>query len=568
MIQSELVSADVWKKCPMSLVAVDAEFASIALNPSAIELMGKIRTDMPPREVTNKLICYLWERGLFRTTGPHSTEFEFHGVWLSIIISFISGENYILFLKDISAEKKLKEQLSELQVLSNELNEIIEVSADGLACVDQNGTLLRINKAYSRIVGIKAENFVGKSAHLLVEQGYLKELVSPKVIAEGKSQTIVSKINSQDVIVSGHPVFNEKGEVVRVIANIRDLSELNRLKDEVSKYFELADRYEAEIHHLRAKELESKIIGHSYNTRKMIAIAEQASKVDSTVLVYGETGTGKELLVKSIHRSSKQGEGPFIAVNCSTVPESLIESELFGYESGTFTGSNRKGKAGLFEAADGGTIFLDEIADMPLSMQVKLLRVIQERKVRRIGASKARDINVRLIAASNERLEKCVEEGKFRADLFYRLNILNIEIPPLRDRKEDIPLLVNHFLSDFNEKFGRNKVMTEKDMNLLLNYEWPGNIRELRNVVERYVVLTEEIQLEKAIFNQTKTGNSEDRHPISCLKSYLKEKEIEIIKETYTKCQSTRKTAEILKVSQSTIVRKLPKENVINKNNK
>lgn len=563
MIQPELFSTDVWNNCPISLIAVEAKFSTVSLNPAAEVLMGKIRADMLPREVTDKLMHYLWEKGLFSTTGPNTTEFQFYEVWVSIVVTFINDENYLLFLSDVSGDIKLRQQLSELRVLNNELNEIVEVSADGLVCVDQTGTILRLNKAYERILGIRGEKFVGKSARLLIEQGYLKDLVSPKVIAEGKPQTIVSRINNQDVIISGHPVFDEKGSVVRVIANIRDLTELNRLKDEVSKYYELADRYEAEIHHLRAKELESKIIGHSYNTRKMIAIAEQASKVDSTVLVYGETGTGKELLVKSIHRSSKQGEGPFIAVNCSTIPESLIESELFGYESGTFTGSNKKGKAGLFEAADGGTIFLDEIADMPLSMQVKLLRVIQERKVRRIGASKSRDINVRLIAASNERLEKCVEEGKFRADLFYRLNILNIEIPPLRDRKEDIPLLVNYFLSDFNDKFGRNKVMTKKDMNLLLNYEWPGNIRELRNVIERYVVLTDEIHLEKAIFSQTKKGNSEHQHPISCLKSYLKEKEIEIITETYTKCLSTRKTAEILNVSQSTIVRKLPKESVI-----
>ncbi len=565
MIQPELVSTDVWNNCPISLIAVEAKTSSVSLNPAAEVLMGKIKVGMLPREVTDKLIQYLWVKGLFSTTGPNTTKFQFYEVWISTVVSFINDENYLLFVSDISADIKLREQLSVLRVLSNELNEIVEVSADGLVCVDQTGTILRLNKAYERIVGIQGEKFVGKSAQLLVEQGYLNDLVSPKVIAEGKPQTIVSKINNQDVIISGHPVFDEKGSVVRVIANIRDLTELNRLKDEINKYFELTDRYETEIHHLRAKELESKIIGHSYNTRKMIAIAEQVSKVDSTVLVYGETGTGKEMLVKSIHRSSKQCEGPFIAVNCSTIPESLMESELFGYESGTFTGSNKKGKAGLFEAADGGTIFLDEIADMPMSMQVKLLRVIQERKVRRIGASEARDINVRLIAASNERLEKCVEECKFRADLFYRLNILNIEIPPLRDRKEDIPLLVNHFLSDFNEKFGRNKVMTEKDMNLLLNYEWPGNIRELQNVVERYVVLTDEIHLEKVIFNQTKTGKSEHRHPISCLKSYIKEKEIEIITETYTRCQSTRKTAKILKVSQSTIVRKLPKEYVIHK---
>ncbi len=558
MERSDDLSQYFWEEYPESAISLGENLAPLRLNRSAQSLLERAADGSgTPRKVARNLVELLVGKGLF-ITPRQSLELRFYGIWLYVQYHVLRSDSGLLVLKEIGAEVELRQQLQDLRVLNSELKEIVETSADGLVCVDQDGIILRLNHAYEKILGIDGAQFLGKPARMLVEKGHLSKLVSPLVIAEKKPQTVYSRIKNRDVLISGHPVFNEHGEVARVIANIRDLTELNRLKDEVGKFQELATRYEVEIHHLRSRTLESEIIGHSEGTRKMIAIAEQAAKVDSTVLIYGETGTGKEILVKAIHKLSKHGNGPFIAVNCSTIPESLMESELFGYEAGAFTGSDRKGKIGLFEAANGGTMFLDEISDMPLAMQAKLLRVIQERAVRKIGASTARGIEVRLIAASNRRLESCVEEGKFRADLFYRLNIIKIDIPPLRNRKEDIPLLANTFLHKFNEKFSSNKTLAKVDMDRLLAYDWPGNIRELRNVIERFVVLDDAIDIGRLLGGvHSAVQGGEEEQPISCLKSYLREKETEIIRNTYGRCLSTRKTAEALKISQSTVVRKL-----------
>ena len=456
-----------------------------------------------------------------------------------------------------SINQRLKKQLKLLEETNDELSEIIELSADGLVSVDQNGNIIRLNNAYKRILGITDEDFVGKPAQLLIDRGYLPELVSTKVFKKRKPTNILVSVKGKDVLLTGRPVFNENGQVIRVVANIRDLTKLNNLMSELNKYHELASRYRTEINQLRSREIKAKIIGQSDNTLKMIGLAEQASKVDSTVLIYGETGTGKELLVKSIHQHSKYSTGPFIAVNCSTIPESLIESELFGYEAGSFTGSGHKGKIGLFEAANGGTFFLDEISEMPLSMQPRLLRAIQEKKIRRIGATGSRDIDVRIIAASNKRLEHCVEAGSFRADLYYRLNIINIETPPLRERKEDIPLLVNQFISDFNDKFERKKKITDQEMIALIKHDWPGNIRELRNLIERFVVLDTTIDFNTLFAKPSPTFPSRSTPPVRCLKTYLNDLEHEIIMNTYKALKSTRKTALALNVSQSTIARKV-----------
>ena len=547
----------LWEKCSDAVIVADSDLSVIHMNPAARSMMADIKTNTRELQTAQHLLTLIQTSGLLAQSDVYIPEFIFDDAWISISIINLDNGMRLFFLRDIGEEKALSEQLDKLKETNSELNEIIELSADGLVSVDHSGIILRLNKAYKRILGIKNENFIGKPAQLLVDKGYLPELVSAQVLKRHKPTNIMVTLKNKDVLLTGRPVFNEQGRLVRVVANIRDLTKLNNLKNQLDKYHELANRYETEIHHLRAKEIESKIIGRSPGASKMIALAAQASKVDSTVLVYGETGTGKEVLVKTIHKLSDQKKGPFIAVNCSSVPESLMESELFGYESGAFTGSSKKGKIGLFEAAHTGTLFLDEISEMPASMQTKLLRVIQEKKVRRIGANKDRGIDVRLIAASNKRLKTCVEAGQFREDLYYRLNIINIDIPPLRERKEDIPLLIKHFLDEFNVKFDRQKTISEKEMLMLIQYNWPGNIRELQNMIERYVVLSNALFLDSAFFEQNSTSRPAVPPEVNCLKSYLKEQETAIILDTYDKLKSTRKTANALNVSQSTIVRKL-----------
>lgn len=547
----------LWTSGSEGCIATNKTFSTLYCNKAASSMLMAIGRDHQPADTANELIDLLAKNGVPDGRNVGAYEYCFKEVWIAVRAVSVSNFGYLFIIRDISERKALNEQFEKLMETNSELNEIIELSADGLVSVDRNGHILRLNQAYKRILGIKDEDFIGKPAKRVVEKGYIPELVSPLVLKHRKPKNIFVTIGNKEVLLTGRPVFNDKGELTRIVANIRDLTKLNSMKNELRKYHELTHRYETEIHHLRAREIESNIIGHSAGTTKLIALAGQAAKVDSNVLVFGETGTGKEVLVKSIHKLSEQKEGPFIAVNCSSVPESLIESELFGYEAGAFTGSSRKGKIGLFEAAHGGTLFLDEISEMSLAMQAKLLRVIQEKKIRRIGANKDRRIRVRIIAASNKRLQACIDEGSFRADLFYRLNIINIDIPPLRARKEDIPLLIRHFLDRCNKKFNRKKVISRKEMMRLLKYHWPGNIRELQNVIERYVVLDGALFLESGVFESHADVWGESELEVTCLKTYLKKKENDIIINTYNRLKSTRKAAKALNVSQSTIVRKL-----------
>lgn len=549
----------LWNCTHEAVMMADLESMECLLNPSARNILSGLPGADDLSVKAKNLLKHLVQHDRFSHDAPPGRELDYAGSSFFVRHFFIQPHRHLIVFADISKIKSLADQLDNLKGINSELNEIIELSADGLVSVDHNGRILRLNRAYKNILGIGDEDFIGKPAKLLLAKGYLSELVSPYVLKHHKTKNIVVKIRGKDVLLTGRPVFSEDGKLTRVVANIRDLTKLNELKNKLQEYHELAHRYEAEIRHLRAKEIKTKIVGTSAGTLRIISLAAQASKILSTVLIYGETGTGKEVLAKSIHKLSNRKDGPFIAINCSSVPESLIESELLGYEAGAFTGSLKNGKIGLFEAAQGGTIFLDEISDMSLSMQTKLLRVLQDKKIRRIGSNKEREIDIRIIAASNKELKSCIESGEFRADLYYRLNIINIDIPPLRKRKEDIPLLINHFLDIFNRKYHRNKSLTKDRMSMMMKYDWPGNIRELENMIERFVVLTHDISFDDLIFSQTPLSDKEEPASIRCLKSYLFEKEKKIILEAHRKHKNTRETAKALNVSQATIVRKLIK---------
>jgi TyrR family helix-turn-helix protein len=292
--------------------------------------------------------------------------------------------------------------------------------------------------------------------------------------------------------------------------------------------------------------------------KKVVDMAVQASQADATVLISGETGTGKEIVARIIHRSGQRKDNPFISVNCAALPESLLEAELFGYESGAFTGAHSRGKMGLFEAAQGGILFLDEVAELSESMQAKLLRAIQEKRVRRIGGTQEIELDVRLVAATNKDLRQRVEQGEFREDLFYRLNVIHISIPPLRRRREDIPLLAEHFLNTFNRKYGTRKELSRNTTEALLQYHWPGNVRELENIVERLVVFDRSSSPDTELLpDRIAAGSTFSAY--SSLREIVEKAEREAILQAYEECQSTRKAAERLKISQATLSRKLRK---------
>ncbi len=361
------------------------------------------------------------------------------------------------------------------------LEAVLLATQDAISVVNEKGEHVLVNPAYTKITGLEYEEVIGKNALYDIEEGeslHLKVLSTKKPVENTKlkirpsGKTVVAQ--AAPIIVNG--VFKGSVAVLHDMSGIKDLTD--KLNKAEKKLRELTYKYKPED-----------IIGKSEAIAEVRKMIEKAAKVPATVLLKGESGTGKELFANSIHAQSRRSENNFIRVNCAALSDSLLESELFGYEEGSFTGALKGGRKGLFEEADKGTIFLDEISEISMNTQAKLLRVLQEKEIMRVGSNYSIPVDVRIITATNIDLIKAVREGRFREDLFYRLNILPIMIPPLRERKEDIPLLIKNFIAKFNDEYGRHILNISDDaINKLIDYEWPGNVRELENIIGRSII--------------------------------------------------------------------------------
>ncbi len=444
-----------------------------------------------------------------------------------------------------------------------ELEAIINSSYDGIFITDGEGKVLRFNKAYERITGIELKEAVGKNMHDLVEAGLYDQSVTVLVIKTKKTETInqIIQRTNKTVLVTGNPIFDEQGRLFRVVTNVRDVTDLVHLQDQLSASKEQSRRYKAELEHLRSIHTKhADIIYRSQAMARVIELAAKVADVDSNVLITGESGTGKELIAKLIYNAGKGPKRPFIKINCGAIPEQLLESELFGYEGGAFTGAKKEGKPGMFELANSGTLFLDEIGDLPSILQVKLLRAIQEKEIMRVGGIKPIKVNVRIITATHRDLLSMVKAKQFREDLYYRLMVVPIWIPPLRERREDIPLLVMHFLDKFNAKFNLKKHVSPNVMDRFVKYCWPGNVREMQNVIERMVVTSVEDELKeqflpdsiykKTMYIPNKTAK---------LKEAMDETEAYLINQAHIKYGSWQRAAMELGVDRTTIFRKAAK---------
>lgn len=431
------------------------------------------------------------------------------------------------------------------------LNAVIHVSEEGIMLVGRDGTVETFNPAAERIFSVdSAEIIQKKSAH--VTHPRLRNLLNEKKIFNG-----TGSLTADDLIVSYEPVSIKKKRVGTVIT-FKEINKIQQLERKI--------RRETHAKGLVARwrfsdiQYESKQMGHT------IKRAREYASTDSTILIYGESGTGKELFAQGIHNASERQEGPFVAVNCAAFPETLLESELFGYEDGAFTGAKRGGRAGVFELAHGGTIFLDEIGEISLPIQARLLRVLQEKEVMRVGGSRVIPVNFRVVAATNRNLWQLVQEGKFRADLYFRLNVLRLAMPPLRKRREDIPVLVDHFLKLHNASL-EWKGFSDRMRHFFLSYNWPGNVRQLENIIERYRLSVQDEEDESALIEEVlQETNSEeilsdasdDDERLSIRRGTLEEMEKEIFSKTVDHFDGNRTlAAESLGVSRTTLWKKL-----------
>ena len=382
--------------------------------------------------------------------------------------------------------------LTELE--SGDYKSICENLYDGIHITDGTGTILFINKAYTRTTGILPEELLGRKVSEIEAEGILYTgSVTERVLAQGKRINSVATIHrlNKEVLVTGTPVFDEEKNIRLVVTNTRDFPELKRLEAQLLALEEKQEKAVQELAYLRSQQAGDKqTIYHSAAMREVMEIVRKVAPTDVTVLITGESGTGKELIANEIYQNSDRCGKPFIKLNCAAIPAELLESELFGYEEGAFTGAKRTGKAGMFELANTGVLLLDEVGDMPMALQAKLLRVLQERSLVRLGGSKTIDLDIRVIAATNKELLTQVRQGRFREDLYYRLSVVPIELKPLRERREDIIPLAQHFLKLFCRKYAKDKEFSPQTLQLMIQYPWPGNVRELRNFVERAVVMS------------------------------------------------------------------------------
>lgn len=441
----------------------------------------------------------------------------------------------------------------------DDFHEIFNNSFDGIFVADSDGRALMVNAGCERNYDLPAGEMIGRHVFELERQGFIRPVIAPRVIATKQRVTAIQKTHAgKTIMATGIPLFDETGAVRRVIINSRDTTELASLQEELAKTRDDLARAETEVAVLRRDKLTFQgVVIRSEAMQRLAELAVRVAKSDATVLLTGESGVGKEVIARLIQKESLRSNAAFIKINCGAIPRDLLEAELFGYEAGAFTGASKKGKPGLIELADGGTLFLDEVGELPLEMQVKLLHVLQDRSFSRVGGTRPLAIDIRVVAATNRDLEKLVAQSIFRSDLFYRLNVVPIEIPPLRERREDILALLLEALDTFNSQYRSKRCFSPATIRQLIDYNWPGNVRELRNIVERLVVTAVKDTIEPeslpATFPTAKASTSAKRD----FKAMIRAQEQGLIAEALKRTGSTRAAAAELGISQSTVVRKL-----------
>jgi PAS domain S-box-containing protein len=369
---------------------------------------------------------------------------------------------------------------------------IIDSLSDGLWICDGEANVLRINPASERLNGIQAGQVIGRNMKDLVAEGVFDRSATLEVIRTRAPVDMLQTRRGRKLVLTGTPVFDEAGALIRVVVYERDVTELDALHRALEQQEAMRDRFRDQMLEMQLEEVESRrVIAKSPCMQKALRQAIKVSTVDSTVLILGESGVGKGVFAELIHKHSSRALKPLVGINCGAIPESLVEAELFGYDKGAFTGAQAKGKPGYFELADGGILFLDEIAELPLSSQVKLLRFLEDGRVMRVGGTQSRKLDVRIVAATHRDLRAMVDRGAFRLDLYYRLSVIPLTVPSLRERTECILPLLRHYLELMGERLGVRRRFSRAATEALLAYPWPGNVRELMNLCERLVVMSD-----------------------------------------------------------------------------
>lgn len=445
--------------------------------------------------------------------------------------------------------KSLQEELQDFKI-------IFENSVSSLHLTDGEGKILKVNPVFEKTTGVSRKEVEGKTVKNLEEANLYSPSIVRLVLQEKRPLTMLQGRGAIQFITTSTPVFDKDGNIFRVVSNARLVDELIMLNEYFKKLSE---------NNRAPRDIGVHFICESKEMKKLIKTLSHVAKADSGILITGESGAGKSLLARYVHDESPRASERFIEINCAAIPEGLMESELFGYEAGAFTGAKKGGKPGLIELANKGTLFLDEIGDMPLSLQAKLLQVIHKKEFTRVGGEKPINVDIRIISATNKDLEKMVEAGAFRNDLYFRLNVIPIHLPSLRERKEDVWPLAEYFIKKYSDKYQKRIVFSQKVIERLLRYDWPGNIRELENLIERLIVTDENglIMLEhlpsSIIFRTENNTEGIVINKLVTLQEAMDQVERQLIINAYKVYNSSYKVAKVLGISQAAAFRKIKK---------
>jgi PAS domain S-box-containing protein len=478
----------------VGILAVNTSGMTILANLAARESFGACQGVH-----LNDVLPELWPRVAQRLMGrSRSVEISVRGTeknYLVRVSPMLLDQEQVgavcVFVESTELEAMAK-QMQFFQELTRELDTIIDSSSDGLWICDADAQVIRINPASERINNVQAKDVVGCNMRDLVNSRVFDRSATLEVLRTGLVVNLLQHREGRKLITTGTPVYDAGGRITRVVVSERDITEIDNLQRDLEEQEAIKDQFRLQMLEMQQEQLETRqIIARSPSMIKALHQALKVSKVESTVLILGESGVGKGLFADLIHKNSGRADKPLIKINCGAIPESLIESELFGYDKGAFTGAQAGGKPGYFELADGGILFLDEIAELPLSSQVKLLRFMEDGSIMRLGSTRQREVQVRILAATHRNLEKMVEDGKFRLDLYYRLKVIPIHVPSLQERKECVLPLILHYIDWYGNKHSTRKRLSRAACDTLLAYPFPGNVRELMNLCERLVVMTE-----------------------------------------------------------------------------
>lgn len=502
-----------------------------------------------------------------KTLLIHSEEYR---VILSPIIATDKIVGTICLLEESGEVEAVARQMRFFQNLTRELEAIIDSSSDGLFVCDAQANVIRVNPASERIHKTEAKELIGKNMVDLVDQGFIDQSAALLAVERKATTSLLQEKDNRKLISIARPVFDNKGELISVVVSERDITEIDTLHRKLEEQGSLKDQLQNQLLEMQLADLKShEVIAKSPSMIKVLEKAIKVSPAPSTVLITGESGVGKGLITSLIHKNSSRAEKPLIRINCGAIPESLVESELFGYEEGAFTGAKVGGKAGSLELADGGSLFLDEIGELPLPAQVKLLRFLEKGRLTRVGGTKVRNIDARILVATHRDLEEMVAKGLFRQDLYYRLSVIPLHVPPLRERRECIFPLITFYIEYFAKIAKARKRVSRAALDILLSYPYPGNVRELMNICEHATVMSETevvdaMDLPRNVRNHNSSPSIlEAEWPDNMtLKQILESVERKVMSQALNQYKNQALAAAALGVSQPTIARRMKKYNI------